>query len=147
MYFLFLVAMLVQISLQIEVSTKDCGSKYASFSNLQINCEEGSTTDVCNVKQGKTYASTLNLTPNTIIENATIVLHGVLGGMSLPLQLEHKHLCEHHGVVCPLKPGVQVIVKSELAVPGWAMGEPLVKTELKTKHKNIICMTFKTRVE
>ena len=149
MYFLFLVAMLVQISLQIEVNTKDCGSDYSSFSNLRIYCEEGSTNDVCILRKGRTYTSAMDLTPNTIIYNGTFDVYQEVGKKIIPFSMKFRTLCAFHDVLCPLKGYATVVLKSEFDVSWFAMsGSSVIKTVLKIySGQHIFCMKFAADVQ
>ena len=141
--------MLVQISLQIQISTKDCGSDYSSFSNLKINCEEGSTNDVCILKKFRTYISAMDLTPNTIIYNGTFDVYQEVEKKSLPFSMKYKTLCAFHDVLCPLKEYATVVLISEFFVPWFAMsGSSVIKTVLKTySGQHIFCMKFAADVQ
>lgn len=142
---LLMFAIAVDKSIQLALDTKDCGSKLGKLSSLDINCDEGSSPDLCKLTIGKDYTGHMKLIPNRIIDNGTIVLHAIVGGVPLPFPFHNSKLCKNHGVVCPLKADTEYTVSIELAVPRAAPEINFVcKVEITSEasDQDLICFEF-----
>ena len=140
---LLICAVAVEKSTEIVLKTVDCGSPLGDFSDLDIDCDEGSTVELCKLSKGKTYKGTLKVTPNTIINNATIVLHALIGSAELPFPIPDKDLCNNHDVVCPLKPKEEVEVSISIAIPSIAPSTGLkAKMEFQSGGGDLVCLEF-----
>ena len=141
--FLLMCAIIVEKSTEIELKTVDCGSSLGKFSDLVINCDEGSEPDNCKFSKNKKYAGSLKVTPNTDINNATIVLHAIIGGATVPFPLPDKNLCEGHDVTCPLKAEQEVVPTISISVPSDAPPVKLTaKMEFQSNGKDLACVEF-----
>ena len=125
------------------VNFNDCGSKLGKVTSLDFDCN-GGTPVPCQFTKGKTYHGKISLTPNTVINNGTIVFHAIIGGSSLPFPFPGKDLCKDHDVVCPLKADVAVVIDVALTVPSFAPVTNLVgKMEIQTSDKeDVMCTEF-----
>ena len=134
---------MVEKSTELVLDTVDCGSVLGEFSTLDINCDEGSLAHECELTVGKKYTGSLKVTPNTIINNGTIVLHAEIAGASLPFPFPDNNLCEDHDINCPLKPDKEVVVSITLPVPSFAPAVNfLAKMEFKSGDKDLVCVEF-----
>lgn len=140
---LLIFAVAVEESIGIVVQTKDCGSILGEFSAFQMDCDEGSTAELCMISTGKKYDGSVRVTPNTIISNGTILLHAIIGKAELPFPFPDKDLCTEHNVTCPLKRDVDVVVSLALTVPSFA---PKVNIEARiefiSSSKDLVCLEF-----
>ena len=142
-YFLLMCAIIVEKSTGIELKTSDCGSELGKFSDLVIDCDEGSTPDLCNLSKNKKYDGSLKVTPNTDIDNATIALHAIIGGIKVPFPLTDNNLCVNHDVTCPLKAGQEVVPTITINVPGYAPSVNLIAImELQSNGEDLVCVRF-----
>ena len=140
---LLICAIAVEKSTEIVLKTKDCGSVLGKFSDLDINCDEGSAADKCEISKGKSYKGTLKVTPNELITNATIVIHAIIGEKVLPFPFSDNDLCKNHNVVCPLKPNQEYEVTLSLHVPKNAPSLGLlVKMEYQSNGKDLVCVEY-----
>ena len=134
-------AIIVEKSSEIELDTKDCGSPLGDFSDFVINCDEGSEAKLCKFSKNKKYTCSLKITPKEDIDNATIVLHADIGGVTVPFPLKDSNLCDY--ITCPLKAGEEVVPSISLAVPGYAPSVRLIaKMELQSNGEDLVCATF-----
>lgn len=142
-FLLLMFAIAVEKSTGIAISATDCGSVLGKFSDLEINCDEGSTAEDCKLSIGKKYTGSLKVTPNTAINKAKIVLHAIIGRATLPFPFPDNDLCKNHNVVCPLKADTQYTVEIELDIPSYA---PKVnfeaKMEFQSGGEDLVCLKF-----
>ena len=140
---LLMFAVAVEESIGIVVQAKDCGSTLGKFSAFQMDCDAGSSAEVCKFSAGKKYDGSMRVTPNTVIQNGTIVLHAIIGGTEVPFPFPDKDLCKKHNVTCPLKPKVDVVVSLALSVPSHVPKLNIVaKIELKSSDEDLVCLEF-----
>lgn len=140
---LLMCAITVKKSTALVLDTEDCGSVLGKFSSFDLNCNEGSTAELCKISPGKKYTGTLKLTPNTVINNGTITLHAIIGKTTLPFPFSDKDLCKDHNIHCPLKADTEVTVSLTLAVPSFAPQVNLVaKIEFHSIGKDLACIEF-----
>ena len=142
-FFVLMCAIIVEKSTEIELKTVDCGSPLGKFSDLVINCDEGSEPDHCKLSKNKKYSGSLKVTPNTDINNVTIVLHAIVGEETFPFPFPDKNLCEGHDVTCPLKAEQEVVPTISLSVPSFAPSWKLaVKMEFQSNGEDLACVEF-----
>ena len=140
-------AVAVKESIGIVLQTKDCGSILGTFSAFQMDCDEGSTAELCMISAGKKYEGSMRVTPNKIIKNGTILLHAIFGGVVVPFPLPDKDLCTGHNVTCPLKPDIDVVVSLALTVPPFAPKLNIVaKIEFKSSGEDLVCLEFQAKI-
>jgi hypothetical protein len=142
-FFLLMCAILVERSNGLVLRAKDCGSELGEFSSLDIDCDEGSSAELCELSKGKTYTGHVKFTPNTMITNATIALHAKVGPATLPFPLPDNDLCKGKELTCPLKENVEVTAAMNISVPSYAPAISIVaKIEFQSGGKDLVCAEF-----
>ena len=143
--FLLLLALVTAIeeSTELVLQTKDCGSELGELTSMDINCDEGSSAQLCKLTVGKKYTGKIMMTPHTMISNGTIVLHAIIGPVTLPFPFHDSDLCKDHDVTCPLKADTGVTVDIIIDVPSIAPKVNLVaKMEIQSNGKDLLCTEF-----
>ena len=124
------------------VPFKDCGSKLGKLHSLDFECN-GGVANPCEFTNGKEYHGKISFTPNSVINNGTIVLHGIIGGEKFPFPFPDDNLCKDHGVNCPLKANNPVVVEVILTIPSFAPDVPLLGVmEIQFNKEDVICAEF-----
>ena len=107
--FAVLMVAFVAVAGSVVVEFKDCGSKLGKLTLMDFDCD-GGTPVPCTFTKKHTYHGNLTITPNTAINNGTIVFHAIIGPFSLSFPFPDSNLCEGHNVDCPLKKNIPVVV-------------------------------------
>ena len=145
--FAVLMVAFVALAGSVVVEFKDCGSKLGKLTKMDFDCD-GGTPVPCTFTKKHTYHGNLTITPNTAINNGTIVFHAIIGPISLPFPFPDNNLCKDHHVDCPLKKDVPVVVELSLTIPTIAPTVKFVaKIELQTWDiDDIICAEFIAKI-
>ena len=145
--FAVLMVAFVALAGSVVVEFKDCGSKLGKLTVMDFDCD-GGTAVPCTFTKKHTYHGNLTITPNTAINNGTIVFHAIIGPISLPFPFPDNNLCKDHHVDCPLKKNVPVVAELSLTIPTIAPAVKFVaQIEFKTSDKDdIICAEFIAKI-
>ncbi|KFM63621.1 Protein NPC2-like protein, partial [Stegodyphus mimosarum] len=104
----------------------DCGSKTGKIIDVHMTgCEE---TDVCELKRGETYTYRVTFDSLTNTENVKTVVHGIIGGVSMPFPLPNPDACDYGNLDCPLENGKSYTYLKEFQVRN---NYPLVQADVK----------------
>uniref|UniRef100_UPI003754A1A9 ML domain-containing protein n=1 Tax=Salmonella sp. s51933 TaxID=3160127 RepID=UPI003754A1A9 len=117
--------------------------------NFDCNGDSGTPHKPCQFTKGSTYHGELSVTPNSVINNGTVILfHAIIGGIPLPFDIPDKEMCKGHNVTCPLTANVPVVVDVSLTVPAAAPALNFIsKIELQASgEKDLLCAKFMTTI-
>ncbi|XP_038052880.1 NPC intracellular cholesterol transporter 2-like isoform X1 [Patiria miniata] len=98
----------------------------------------------CQFKRGTNVSVAITFTLNagaTTASSATTVVHGIIGGVSVPYPTAYTDACKTTGIHCPLAPGVKNVYKAQLFVkPEYPTVNLYAKWELQDQTKaDIFC--------
>lgn len=134
----------------ITVPFKDCGSTVVTVTNLDFDCE-GGVPKPCHFIEGHTYHGKISFTTKAEIPNGEIVLHAIIGSVSLPFPIDHPDICSGHNLTCPMAAKINEVLTINLEVPSLAPTTPLVaKFEIKPSSESstsYMCVEFLGDIE
>jgi hypothetical protein len=123
----------------------DCGSKSVTVQELDFDCEDGEPKP-CKFIKGNTYHGNFSFTTTAEVAKGQIVIHAIIGGLTLPFPFDHPDICSNHNLTCPMASGANEVLTINLKVPAFVPSTNLVaKFEIKpTKGSatDIMCVEF-----
>ena len=151
-FVLFISCIEIYVS-SVIVPFTDCGSHSFTVEQLDSDCEDG-TPKPCKFIRGKTYHGTISLTATAEVSNGTIVLHAIIGSVTLPFPVDKPNICADHNISCPVKSGTKAFFTIELAIPSFAPTTNLIAkfeiqplSESSTANADFVCIEFLGEIE
>ena len=131
----------------------DCGSQSVTVEELNFDCEGGEPRP-CKFIKGNTYNGKISFTAKSDVPNGTIVLHAIIGDVTLPFPFDEPNICSNHNLTCPIESGTKSVLTIKLEVPTIAPATNLVaKFEIQPSSKSstdttdIMCVEFLADIE
>ena len=112
-FFVFCIGMYVSA---ITVPFQDCGSASVTVTNLDFDCE-GNVPEPCKFIKGNTYSGTISFRTTAEIPNGKIVLHAIIGSVSLSFPLDNPNICSNHNLTCPIASSENEALTMSVKVP------------------------------
>ncbi|XP_054709507.1 NPC intracellular cholesterol transporter 2-like [Uloborus diversus] len=141
-----LLSMLFLFSQAWALKYTDCGSKTGKIKEVYLSgCEDS---DVCELKRGETYTYKLSFESMTESESLKAVVHGVVGGVSMPYPIPNSDACEEEGVDCPIESGKTYSYGNEIEVrQSYPSVRADVKWQLKdASNKDVVCVLIPVKI-
>jgi len=147
-YFILTIVLagLFGINQAVQVEFKDCGSKEANISKVEVEpCEDPK---FCGLKKGTSPKISVTFAPKGEVTAVKAVVHGVIRGIPIPFPLPHSDGCTESGLACPIAAGASVTYWQQLEIKSeYPNLVVVVKWELKDQADNdLVCFMLKTRI-
>ncbi|KAL3872611.1 hypothetical protein ACJMK2_035826 [Sinanodonta woodiana] len=141
--FLGLIVCLTQIA---AVPYKDCGSTGGKVNAVIVKgCE---TSDVCKLQRGTNVSIEVDFTSMEGSDKATSVVHGIIGGISVPFHLSNPDACTGCNLDCPLVNGKNYqFITSLTVLKEYPLIRLVVKWELQDANSHdIFCIELPAQI-
>nr|QAX87810.1 NPC2-1 [Pardosa pseudoannulata] len=146
MYFVTAVLALLMVAETFAIKYTDCGSKKGKVVDVLLSgCEDS---DVCELKRGETYSYGLTFESLTDSKSLKAVVHGVIGGISMPYPIPNSNACEGSNVECPLESGNTYMYGNEIEIrKSYPSVRADVKWELRDENnENVVCVLIPVQI-